>query len=78
MAWTYTRGPFGLYRVGRMEGKTFVPIGGFLTAAEADRAVTNLNNPTVWVPPPPLPLPPEASQPPSIVKAVRVQAKVKR
>jgi hypothetical protein len=43
-----------MYRVGPMQGKTFVPMVGFLTAVEAQRAVNGLNNFVPYVPPAPL------------------------
>jgi hypothetical protein len=78
MAWTFAIGPFGMYRVGQRQGKTFIPIVGFITASEATRAVNNLNNAAPWVPPAPLPMPPAGSMRFGKVMAKPVSAKLKR
>jgi hypothetical protein len=44
-----------MYRVGQMRQKTFIPVSSYLTAAEATKAVRDLNNNTPYVKPAPLP-----------------------
>jgi hypothetical protein len=78
MAWTFAQGTFGMYRVGQIQGKTFIPIAGFLTASEAALAVNSLNNITPYVPPAPLPVPPPGSLRFGKASAKAVSAKVMR
>jgi hypothetical protein len=76
MAWVFAKGPFGMYRVGQMrEQKTFVPIVGFITAADATRAVNSANNTAPYVPPAPLPSPAPVVNPYRSVTVKRVSAK---
>jgi hypothetical protein len=77
MAWTFAKGPFGMYRVGQRQGKTFIPVIGFINSTDATRAVANLNNAVPWVPPAPLPMPPPGAMRFGKVTAKPVSAKLR-
>lgn len=79
MSWTFAKGPFGMYRVGQLRAKTFVPIVGFISAVDAERALASLNHVGPYVPPAPLPMPPTSTSfhPKVTVKSVRGKFRIK-